>query len=291
MLTFEAFNAEFPNFPFVMSAQYLYRTASKYTWATIRAWAMEPWETPLGQRFSQIARLHYLAGIPNLVTEVGRRVQGIISQEELPLLLDSKDLLPLSERGLPIAMCFPWDHIAGGLVIHNGPVPQDGRFCVRLKALLLPKLNLQVWPVIQLYRDWLHQEPVRSWTPNSPPPQRVKPSGPVTQRGCPEIPRWLNQLTGGGNSAQVFASLLRKREHPDDIVELTYEQVADDLGLDTQQVRRAIQKLCAKKLLDKVAAKGSGPKRTRVLIEEKKLAAAKRELGVFQCHGIETWSG
>jgi hypothetical protein len=249
-LAFEAFDRRFVTFPWQLVAQSFYRTCADNPWMTLRSWFRNFEGTFIWKWY-----VRYLTAFHQQATGKALFV----------------DRLPEVQKTRPLGMIFPFQHIHGGLILHNGsPASRKPRFVF---SALGPgddgdgnMVPVAMKCCIEPYSAWLAAVASSGWTPETPLAVAPPPPRAVRARAGAWVEPWMMGSCGGvGPDSMVLAWLWRLltaelpwpyerrflgRDRGQRCVVATHKEIAGELRpLRERQVRSALASLRTKGLV------------------------------------------
>lgn len=265
-LTFEAFHDACPTFPYLLDAQSFFNTFPEGNeWTRVGKWMADFPRTFVAERYGRLLDRQLYFSDPDRVV--------------------LRKPLPDCQRGLPVAMAFPWQGVKGGLVAHGGgPLTASGFFFDIVHAGRGLRLH------VERYAPWVRAVARSGWTPDGPPAAEEEvvgevPRGPLMRpdllRVCGRDARdtwllsWLLWATAAHASAEAKSLLVRVNGRPH--LSATHEQLAVMAGLSVQQVRDGLDALCRRKFVARTG--GGAGRRTCLRVDRDAIVAAAKDVG------------
>lgn len=268
-LTFEGFHEVIGTFPYVMEAQSFFRTIPMLA-------EHSPRDANEWTRFGR-----WMTDFPD--TFVAKRYSNLLDRYERfsdPSRFKVATPIPEFQRGLPLAMCFPWQTVKRGLLLHNGTEPLSRIFF----STELPRSGRHIRVFVERYSAWLAAVAKTGWTPKSPFREHEidKPNprpGPALIPAVLEVCRhdvrdawmllWLLRVTGPHAGPNEKQYLSRIEGVP--CVSATLSEIANATGLTTQQVRDAVSSLCHREFVCRLDGRPLGKGRQTTLHVEREV--------------------
>ena len=261
-LAFESFHDLFPTFPTVLEAQSLYRSDPRYSaFARLGRWMTDFVATAVCRRYLVLLD----------------RFEHFCDPEKCVLAQP----VAAESRGLPLGMCFPWQGVSGGLIVHNGP-PRTGSVFTHAVELNDGR-RLRV--AVERFTPWLDHVIASGWSPVSlaTAPPDLDPPGP----GCgPHIRPWLLRACGGdtrtawllawlcwatGPRVPASARVPVVRVDGKRFLKLSRSDLAALTGLSVQQVGDGLTALVDSGLVERSPVRGTAG---RIRVDEEALNKA-----------------
>jgi hypothetical protein len=233
-LNFESFHRRFPTFPFMMEGQSFYRTSEQRS-VSLKGLFLAFHKSFIYKRYMVLLERYRAFSSPKGAAFV--------------------QVVPKESRGLPLAMPFPFVGIRGGLVLHNCDQALTTGFHLYYEYYNEKKVQRSLW--VEGFLGWLDAVAKLGWTPESPPPTKLRRRRPVVHRGAIIRP-WMVRICGGfGPETYLLGIFLRflrpganKYERSCRIYRMdnvwlfcTIDALARATGLSKDQVKRALRKL------------------------------------------------
>ncbi len=266
-LTFEAFHEFYPTFPYLLDAQSFFATdAAGSRWAKAGTWLTDFHRTFVAERYGVILDRQMYVSDPDQVV--------------------LRKPLPEFQRGLPVAMTFPWQGIKGGLVLHTAEPLTSSSF--HFDAVHADReLRFRV----EQFAPWLRAVARSGWTPKGHDEDADDAcAGPAPFANPVIHPTMVAVCDGDARDAWLLAWLLWATTDtaPERVLNLqvrvdgrralsvTHEVLGELSGLSVQQVRDALTAVCERGFVVKM--KGVG-RRTCIWVDRNAIrtAASKAE--------------